>query len=154
VSVAVRPLPLDDDRVAARILVIQQAAYRVEAAFIGYASIPPLYDTLEMLRDSGEAFYGAYAGEVLAGFIACELSPQTVSITRLGVHPDYFRRGSGRALLLYVETQVALERPRLAVSTGAKNAPARHLYEQHGFACFNECEVEPGLTMVFYEKWR
>ena len=139
---------------AQRILAIEQAAYRIEAALIGFDDIPPLHDTLELLLESGEAFYGCMIDSVLAGFVSCEVNENTVIICRLGVHPDYFRRGAASSLLRYLEATAYPDLPRFIVSTGAKNLPARRLYEQFGFVVLNEYEIEPGLMMAFYEKWR
>jgi ribosomal protein S18 acetylase RimI-like enzyme len=148
------PLNLDDEVTTERILAIQQAAYRIEAELIGFYEIPPLFDTKELLLKSGETFYGAIIDGVIAGIIACELKPQTLDICRLGVYPDYFRRGVASALLHYIEATAYPDQTHFSVSTGAKNLPARRLYENHGFVLLQEYPVEPGLLMAFYEKKR
>ena len=147
-------LNLHDYTIVERILTIQQAAYRIESELIGFYEIPPLYDTKELLQQSGESFYGCMMDGTIAGFISCELKPQTIDICRLGVHPDYFRRGIATALLHYVEETAYPDGQHFSVSTGAKNMPARRLYEQFGFVLLQEFPVEPGLVMAFYEKKR
>lgn len=146
-------LNLADDKTAERILTIQQTAYRIEAEWTGIPEIPPLLDTQEWLIKSGETFYGCYVETMLAGFVSFELKDDRIEICRLGVQPDYFRRGIASALLTCVEAAYP-DVPRLVVSTLAANQPARRLYEQCGFTLFNEAEVEPGLMMAYYEKWR
>lgn len=148
----IRQLNLDDGAEVERLLAIQQAAYRVEASLIGFDEIPPLFDTPELLRDSSETFYGCFVDGVLAGVIATEVEQDALAISRLGVHPDYFRRGIATALLKYVEA-LPNNAPCLRVSTGTLNTPARQLYEQHGFIKVGEKAIAEGVTMTEYEKW-
>jgi ribosomal protein S18 acetylase RimI-like enzyme len=148
----IRQLDLNNDTEVVRILEIQQAAYQVEAELIGFDEIPPLFDTPELLRESHETFYGCFVDGTLAGIIATEYETEVLVISRLGVHPDYFRRGVATALLNYVETLPSSARC-LRVSTGTINAPARQLYERHGFIKIGEHQIAIGVTMTDYEKW-
>lgn len=147
----IRQLNLDDEAEVERVLAIQQAAYRVEAKLIGFDEIPPLFDTPELLRNSGEIFYGCFVDGVLAGVVAIEYEQDALVISRLGVHPDYFSRGIATQLLMYMETY-SNGASCLHVSTGTLNTPARQLYERNGFVKVGEKQIASGVTMTEYEK--
>ncbi|MCZ8518525.1 MULTISPECIES: GNAT family N-acetyltransferase [Paenibacillus] len=137
--------------VASQLLAVQIPAYLVEAELIGFHGIPALQDTAESLARSAETFYGYYADGELAGAAAYELVQDTMDITRLVVHPRYFRRGIGGSLircLLGLPTGAQ----RYTVSTGAKNVPAKELYKKHGFAETTDVEVAPGVWLTRLER--
>ncbi|WP_168123938.1 N-acetyltransferase [Paenibacillus sp. HB172176] len=145
--------------IAQEILAVQLPAYRVEAELIGTDSIPALRDTVESIGRSEECFVGYRDKETerLLGVISYDIEPESgshperVSINRLVVHPEHFRKGIGRDLLSYVMGREALNRC-MEVHTGAKNAPAIQLYRQHGFVEAERLEVEPGLWLVRLER--
>ena len=121
-------LDLADDALAATLVELQQAAYRVEAELIGFADLPPLRDDVAALRRSGEPFLGACDRGTLAGAVSYRIDGDTLDVHRLVVNQARFRQGIGRRLLAGVEARAP--RPgRVVVSTGAANAPARALYE-------------------------
>ena len=74
-----------------------------------------------------------------------------LDIHRLVVHPAYFRRGIGQALVRMVE-QVEDGIKTIVVSTGAKNIPATRLYWQLGYIEKENKEVVPGLVITLFEK--
>lgn len=74
-----------------------------------------------------------------------------LDIHRLVVHPAYFRRGIGQALVRMVE-QVEDGIKTIVVSTGAKNIPAKRLYRQLGYSEKGNKEVVPGLVITLFEK--
>jgi ribosomal protein S18 acetylase RimI-like enzyme len=148
----IRRLDPGADEDARRLVELQQASYRVEADLIGAADLPPLRDTVETLRASGETFWGVEGdGGRLAGAVAYKRLGAILDIHRMMVHPDWFRRGIAGRLLRFVETAESGVRT-VVVSTGAANGPARALYEKHGFVTTAEREVEPGLLVVSLEK--
>lgn len=146
---------------------VQIPAYRVEADLIGFDGIPALHETTEQLMQSGETFYGYMKDGKLAGAIAYETDEGEVhddhadheshlehakygaqiNITRLVVHPDYFRQGIAGELLRYVFALHA-DAQQFAVHTGAKNRPAIHLYEKYGFTLTGEREVAPDFFLA------
>ncbi|WP_331436860.1 GNAT family N-acetyltransferase [Gordoniibacillus kamchatkensis] len=87
----------------------------------------------------------------LAGAIAYECEGGTITISRMMVHPHYFRRGIASKLLRHV---FALEpdAARYVVSTGALNAPALKLYESAGFEEQYRREIAPGIELVTLAK--
>jgi len=117
---------------AQRIHAIQIAAYRLEADLLGVKHFPPLERSVEDVQGSAEEFWGAQEGEELLGVIGLErFNAAEILISSLTVAPAHHRRGVGRALVL--SALGARGSCAVAVSTGAKNEPALHLYKQLGF---------------------
>ena len=61
----------------------------------------------------------------IAGFVAF----QDAWLNHLYIHPQFWRKGLGSALLTEVQTAA----PSLQVWTFEQNTPARHFYTRHGF---------------------
>ncbi|OMD38340.1 GNAT family N-acetyltransferase [Paenibacillus odorifer] len=145
-------LNLQDDNTVNELWSLQHKAYRLEAELIGFREIPPLMETREMLSHSKEGFYGCFdEEEELMGAIAIEEeSPGKLTITRMMVGPDFFRRGIASRLLEYVfEHFSGME--QFIVSTGKLNLPAVSLYRKHGFVPNGSQEVAPGVELIdFY----
>ncbi|WP_375103998.1 GNAT family N-acetyltransferase [Paenibacillus sp. RS8] len=145
-------LNLQDDNTVNELWSLQHKAYRLEAELIGFREIPPLMETREMLSHSKEDFYGCFdEEEELMGAIAIEEeSPGKLTITRMMVGPDFFRRGIASRLLEYVfEHFSGME--QFIVSTGKLNLPAVSLYRKHGFVPNGSQEVAPGVELIdFY----
>ena len=140
-------LDLGDDATARRVHEIQLAAYAIEAALVGFDSIPPLHETLDELRRQPLAWLGVVEDGVIAGAIAFTDDGGTCDIDRLVVDPAWHRRGIGRRLV-----QAVLHHPHVIVSTGADNAPAVTLYVSLGFRRVGRTEVAPGFWTVQFER--
>jgi ribosomal protein S18 acetylase RimI-like enzyme len=146
----IQRLDLLDTQIATQVLAVQRAGYQVEADLIGFAAIPPLMESLAALQASTEQFYGYFVEGSLAGLIAYEFTADRLDITRLVVHPDFFRRGIARQLVAYV--LVLTHSPAIVtVSTGALNQPARLFYEQQGFEFVEEVTLPEGVTIARYQ---
>lgn len=145
----IQALDIREDEPASRVLDLQLAAYSVEAGLVGSWELPPLKDTMDSLKSSGETFRGYFVDGELAGAVSFETDGDSLVICRLFVGPGYFRRGIASSLLRCVEA-AGIE--RILVSTGARNTPARRLYEGHGFVAVGEEEVLPGLFIVRFRK--
>lgn len=137
---------------AQAILEVQIPAYQVEAEIIGFYEIPPLKDTLESLAECKETFLGYYIQDQLAGFISYVKVGVILDICRVAVHPSYFRKGVASKLLSYLLEQESAD--KVIVSTGAKNTPAKLLYQRFGFQEVKEIEVGPGVFLTSFEKDR
>ncbi len=125
-------LDLGDPRTVDAIVLLQRASYRVEADLLGARTLPALTETPRQVRAAGDQFLGAFEGERLVGAVAWKRRGPLLDIQRLVVHPDRFRRGiAGRLLDALDEREPDAE--RTIVATGAANAPARRLYERHGY---------------------
>ena len=85
--------------------------------------------------------------EKLLGFISYEYEGDVVSICRLVVHPNYFRKGIASELLQHVLSATP-KAVSIIVSTGAKNLPALALYERHHFYKVHDIEVEPTIFIT------
>ena len=127
----IRKLDLSDPREVTDVLDLQRSAYAVEAGLLG-SEVPLLKDTTRILQDCGETFYGYFAEDELVGTVSFKRTDSVLDIHRLVVHPEHFRRGIGRSLMVHAEG-VAGPVDRIIVSTGSKNSPARHPYRSLGF---------------------
>jgi ribosomal protein S18 acetylase RimI-like enzyme len=147
----IRKIDLNDNLQVLELLMLQQLSYRIEAKLIGFAEIPPLWDSPKTLKDSGEEFFGYYEDNQLVGCVSVKQSPKEMTICRMMVHPSYFRRGIASRLLEYAE-KLAVPGRLIKVSTGTKNVPAVLLYRKYGYQPNQKMEISPGITLtVFYK---
>jgi ribosomal protein S18 acetylase RimI-like enzyme len=147
VSATIEHLDLADDDTLHRLVALQRASYAVEAELIGTPSLPPMRETPEQLRASGETFLGAVRTGRLLGVVSYKRDGGTVDIHRLAVHPSAFRCGIAGDLLDALEAREA-GAAHWTVGTGAANLPARTLYERRGFAVTEERVVPGGIRWV------
>ncbi|MEM9952072.1 MAG: GNAT family N-acetyltransferase [Chloroflexota bacterium] len=148
----IKTLDFDETTLAKRALTIQKMAYGIEADLIGFDDIPQLHETINDLQSSPETFIGYFVDHVLAGVLSYDIEDNTLDIGRLVVHPDYFRRGIARALITHIDAIEGVS--RWIVSTGAKNSPARHLYETFGYQLVEIVKLPVGVEIAHYEKYR
>jgi ribosomal protein S18 acetylase RimI-like enzyme len=153
VEVAIAPLDLGDRVTLHELVALQRASYRVEAELIGASTLPPIEESPEQLRASGELFLGAFAGGRMVGAVAWRRVGDLVDIHRLVVHPSEFRRGVAGRLLDALEERETDAR-RFVVGTGALNHPARSLYERRGFRVTEERVVGDGVRWVRLDRGR
>lgn len=90
---------------AKAVLSIQFAAYRVEADIIGSTDIPLLKDNIDALQRCEETFIGSYINNQLCGVLSFKMKHNVLDIHRLIVDPKHFRKGIGKALLAYIESE-------------------------------------------------
>jgi ribosomal protein S18 acetylase RimI-like enzyme len=147
VSVEIAELDLADAATVERVVALQRASYAVEARLIGAGELPPMRETAEQLRSSGETFLGAMRAGALVGAVAYKRAAGTVDIHRLAVDPGAFRGGVATALLDALEAREG-DADHWTVGTGAANAPARALYERRGFEATEERVVPGGIRWV------
>ncbi|MEE4568627.1 GNAT family N-acetyltransferase [Paenibacillus polymyxa] len=141
---------LEDDDIVSQIWRLQHVAYRLEAELIGFDEIPPLMDTLETLRSCGESFYGWLEDDELLGALAVQSeSSGSLTLTRMMVHPDHFRKGIADSLMKHVLNEYQ-NIPLFIVTTGTLNTPAVTLYRKHGFRPVSAAEVAPGVELTTY----
>lgn len=141
--------PEHDSAFAASLVALQQRAYAVEASLIGDDRIPLLQQNVAELCAARLKWLVAIDdARRITGAIAWDCSPEHTQIDRLVVEPSVHRRGTGRALLSAAVQSIS-QRP-IVVSTGAKNRPARLLYESFGFVHCTDVEVLPGLWTARY----
>lgn len=141
---------LKDDDIVSQIWRLQHVAYRQEAERIGFEEIPPLMDTLDTLKSCGESFYGwVEDGELLGALAVKSESPGSLTLTRMMVYPDHFRKGIADSLMKHILNEYR-HIPLFMVSTGTLNTPAVALYRKHGFRPVSAAEVAPGVELTIY----
>ncbi|MDF2936607.1 MAG: acetyltransferase [Paenibacillaceae bacterium] len=153
----VRLIDLDNTREMLELLALQTAAYKKEAELVGLADIPPLLQSPQSVRDSGEIYYGCFMEEGLAGavslkqeqpsLLAAPLGPVRLHICRLMVQPGLFRRGIASTLLRHVLQLANAEGLDTAVLAVSTNAPAMALYGRFGFQTIRQHPAIGGLTL-------
>ncbi len=126
------------------ILSLLRQAYQVEAQLLGVETFPPLERTLADLRASDSTFYGYHSDGDILGVLEL-IAGVPAEIASLGVHPEHFRRGIGRAL---VEHALAVAGPSMVVHTGAGNTPALALYERLHLTVRKRYRTKEGIDMV------
>lgn len=146
-------LNLQDDSTVDELWSIQHKAYRLEAELIGFREIPPLMETRDMLRHSCEDFYGCFDdnGDLMGAVATEEESPGKLTITRMMVSPDFFRKGVAGNLLEYV-FKLYDRMEQFIVSTGKLNVPAVSLYTKYGFVAIGSEEVAPGVELIEFHR--
>ncbi|WP_410512331.1 GNAT family N-acetyltransferase [Paenibacillus sp. BR2-3] len=146
-------LNLLDDSTIDELWSLQHKAYRLEAELIGFHDIPPLMETRDMLRRSVEIFYGCLSedGELLGAVATAEESPGKLTITRMMIDPEHFRKGIAGRLLNYVFDRYN-RMEQFIVSTGKLNHPAVSLYTKYGFIAAGIEEVAPGVELVEFHR--
>jgi len=147
VTLELAGLDLGDGATVDALVALQRASYGVEAELIGVAELPPMRETPEQLRASGETFLVARRDGRLVGAVGYARDGDVVDIHRLVVDPAAFRGGIATALLDALEARER-DAARWTVGTGAANAPARALYERRGFAVADELVVGDGIRYV------
>jgi GNAT superfamily N-acetyltransferase len=150
-------IPLDTNEHILEFLSLQLTSYRVEAELIGFQDIPPLKDGIESIREAKETFIGYYveADNIvqLAGAISYERDGSVVTICRMMVHPNHFRKGIASKMLEYVILNQQKEgASRIMVSTGTLNTPALALYRSFGFMERSVRTVAPGVQLTTLER--
>ncbi len=141
----IKRLDMADAAVAAEVLAVQRAAYRVEADLIGSAHIPPLHETLDELMGAKLEWLGIRDSGAVVAVIGYTRDDGVVDIDRLMVAPSAMRQGHGAALV-----EALGDDGTITVSTGTRNGPARELYSKLGFEIAGESEPVPGLPVTHY----
>jgi len=145
-------LDLSDRSIAEEIWMLQHAAYRQEAALIGFAELPPLLDTVASLQRCEESFYGYFLADgSLTGVVSATESAEGMTICRMMVDPDCFRQGIATALLRHM-TDCAFLEYAWTVTAEVRNIPAIRLYESCGFRQAELITPAPGVTMASMTK--
>ncbi|MCD1261078.1 GNAT family N-acetyltransferase [Paenibacillus athensensis] len=149
-------LDLQTNAEALELLALQAASYRVEAERVGLAEAAPLPDGIASLRQSGERFYGFLSDDAtpgrLVGAVSWTRAGCVVTVCRMMVHPDYFRRGIARALLKQLLAEQRRQgASRFVVTTAAANLPAIALYESFGFMPRCSRTIVPCVVMTTLE---
>ena len=137
--------------VAAQLHAVAQAAYTLEAQWMGCADFPPLRESLDELRQSSDSFLVFQQSGSIIGGLSFHRSTDTVAITRLFVSPGHLRQGIATALLSELESRL-FPMTRLTVSTGAANTAAILLYKRFGFKTASASTSAEGIPLLHLVK--
>jgi len=136
-KIAIRPLTFWDTYRSAGVILMalteRSAAYQAVGSrpVLRLALRAILLPVFNHLATSG---YGAFVEDHLAGWLYLSGRQGTQYVSILAVHPEWRRRGIGRALMAFAEDQArALKRKWLVLDAVVENAPAISLYEGIGF---------------------
>jgi ribosomal protein S18 acetylase RimI-like enzyme len=147
----IKKIDFQDITLVVSLFELQRASYMVEANIIGFDDIPPLKESFDEFLNCPETFLGYFEGEELAGAVSYTIDRHELTICRMVVSPNHFRKGIAQNLLNSVESnhQGILV---FKVSTGKDNDPAKNLYLKNGFRLIEELEVAPNFFISNYEK--
>ncbi|NLE98462.1 MAG: GNAT family N-acetyltransferase [Propionibacterium sp.] len=89
--------------------------------------------------------------DVLVGVAAFEVGPDVADLHRIVVHPAYRRRGAAESLLAEGVERLG---SRVLLEVRDDNAPARALYEKHGFRVIDRRAdyYGAGVDALVYER--
>ena len=144
----IRTLNHKDQQVAHKIRTVFQASYAIEAKLLNAIDFPPLKRTLVEFLDSKNEFYGFYKGKNLAGVVEVKTETNNTHIQSLVVHPAYFRKGIGSALVQFVLDNYNTN--TFTVETGLANEPAKDLYYGFHFRKVREYNTEQGIRKIAF----
>ena len=147
----IKMIDLQNRKLAEELLALQKASYLVEAKLINFFEIPPLLETINDLSECEESFMGYFEGGKLFGAISFTIDGDELTICRMVVHTDHFRKGIAQVLLNEVEKSNR-GLTVFKVSTGKENPPAKNLYLKNGYKLINDIEIVPGLYISNFEK--
>ncbi|CAM4295507.1 GNAT family N-acetyltransferase [Bacillus subtilis] len=135
--------------IAREILAVQIPAYIKETEIISFDGIPALQEKVKDIQASHEQFAGYRKNGKLIGVISYEKNMHHLTICRLVVHPDGFRKGIGRALLQFVIDHNE-DAEKIEVVTAENNTPAVSLYTQAGFQKAETVKAAQGLLLSVF----
>jgi ribosomal protein S18 acetylase RimI-like enzyme len=133
------------------VLNLQKLSYRVEAEIINCDNIPPLREKIDDIIDSQETYLAFYEGREIAGVLTYQIDEDSLTICKMMVHPNHFKKGIASMLLNHVFKLDVMTR-RIKVSTGAKNTPAIQLYKKYGFTEVDGIKISEDLSIKSFEK--
>ena len=104
------------------------------------------------LENRGEFLVGECGGRIVAMGALRLISPERAEIKRMRVHPEFQRRGFGRAILEALEARArVLGYTTLRLDTTVHQVPAQRLYLKSGFHEVGRTKLG-GLDSILYEK--
>ena len=142
---------IQESSVASQVHALQQAAYLVESQRIGCADFPPLHESLQTLQQSTDSFLVFIDAGRIVGALSFEIAGNCVTVTRLVVSPDRFRRGIASALLTALEGRLAAA-STLCATTGDLNKPAVRAYEKKGYRTISRLVSPEGIALRRLQK--
>ena len=104
------------------------------------------------LSGGGEFLVGELDGRIVAMGALKRLSEHRAEITRMRVHPDFWRRGFGQQILTRLEARAReFGYTRLCLDTTTGQTAAQKLYERNGYVATGGGEMY-GFEVIGFEK--
>lgn len=147
----IKKLDLKDIKIAASVLQLQIASYKIEAELIGFHEIPPLKDTLDSLSECDEIFYGYFINDILAGIISYKINENILDIHKVAVHPCFFKRGIAGKMISFIE-KIESTINKVVVCTGKENLPAVNLYLKNRYQKVKDIKISKGIYLTEFAK--
>lgn len=133
-ALTIRRAQADD---AGQVLVLQRAAYVLDAQLYGDPMIEPLTETFEDIRsavvDVNAVLLVATAGDRVIGFVRGKIQERSCQLDRLAVAPDRQGVGVGSALVEAIEAEVDGRVDRLLADEADRGQARVRLFVRHGF---------------------
>jgi GNAT superfamily N-acetyltransferase len=150
-TILIKKIDFQNISLLKKLFELQKASYLVEAELIQFFEIPPLRESFAEFQKCGEKFLGFFEVDELAGALSYTIDGYELTICRMVVNPNHFRKGIAQKLVKYVE-ETNKEQIVLKVSTGRDNNPAKSLYFKNGYQLVCDLEVAPGFYICNFEK--
>lgn len=135
------------------ILLIQQRAFAAEARLCGDWQIPPLTETVEMVREhiKTATVLAAWQGDCLVGSIRGLASGETCLVRALSIDPDLQGKGIGSQLLAAIE-QAHPRVARFELLTNDIMESNVRFYQRHGYKLMGKRIHSEKITLAFMTK--
>lgn len=136
--------------VSKKIHSVFQLSYKIEAKLLNATDFPPLKRSLKNYVNSSTEFFGYIKDGELAGVIEIEQNNSFTDINSLVVHPDFFRQGIARKLMVYIFNTFGSN--LFVVETGLENRPATELYKKLDFKEVKQWNTDHGVKKIKFER--
>ena len=140
---------------APEILALQKIVYQNEAEMYDDWSLAPLRQTLEEMRADFEnrVFIKAVVGGKIVGSVRGYMEGDTAHVTRLIVHPYFWRQGIGTRLVQEVEACFP-QAHRFETFTGQKSRHTMEPYQKLGYVPVRQEKVSEQRDRVYFARDR
>ncbi len=123
----------------------------------GFIPNPALDQDLEnitknYLDDSGEFYVAVYRKKIIGMGAVKKISKKVVELKRMRIHPDFWRKGFGSALLMALEKRAAEQHyQKIVLDTMVYQKAAQAFYQKHGYKKIKRT-IKKGHDIVLYFK--
>ncbi len=105
----------------------------------------------EAVQNSAMINYGAFDGEIMAGYCFYKFFDKDIPIVAIGITDEYQNMGIGRRLLSYaLEEAKKANKKGVRLTTFKDNFRAQHLYRSMGFIDTGDKNAPEGEIELFY----
>lgn len=123
-------------------------------AYLGGGWDKDLDNIEQIYLKNGDFIVGEINNKIVAMGAFKKISDKKAEIKRIGVHPDFQRKGFGQIILNELEKRaVKFGYKILQLDTTDKQVPSQKFFEKNGYIKTKTERLEKhGLDMIFYEK--